>query len=203
MTEILVHANLGHEGVCLIAPVWNLDNRCMYPRAISLMTTRPLQEEVNGPITEKQSRRNKKGRRYATYAVYNTSHETIILPKNQIVGRCQLILQPNEGAYLQEMSAMHRECCWASTRCHATSRFGSLQVCIRCTKSFVPTFIDRLAFPLWTMFTTLRRPRSVWLKPSTLPFGALLRVCRRLVLLVFRASSSAGLRVKCLVAAEW
>ena len=54
MTEILVHANLGYEGVSLISPVWNLDNRCMYPRAISLMTTRPLQEEVNGPITEKQ-----------------------------------------------------------------------------------------------------------------------------------------------------
>ena len=58
---------------------------------------------------EKQRQRNKKGRRYATYAVYNTSHETIILPKNQIVGRCQLILQPNEGAYLQEMSAMQKE----------------------------------------------------------------------------------------------
>ena len=41
--------------------------------------------------------------------MYNTSHETIILPKNQIVGRCQLILQPNEGAYLQEMSTMQKE----------------------------------------------------------------------------------------------
>ena len=109
MTEILVHANLGHEGVCLIAPVWNLDNRCMYPRAISLMTNRPLQEEANGPITEKQRQKNKKGHRFATYAVYNTSHETIILPKNQIVGRCQLILQLNKGAYLQEMSAMQKE----------------------------------------------------------------------------------------------
>ena len=107
MIEILVHANVGYEGVCLIAPVWNLDNRCMYPRAISLMTTRPLQEEVNGPMTEKQRQRNKKGCRYATYAVYNKSHETIILPKNHIVGHCQLILQPNEGAYMQEMSAMH------------------------------------------------------------------------------------------------
>ena len=73
------------------------------------MTTGPLQEELDGPITEKQRQRNKKGCRYATYEVYNTSHETIILPKNQIVGRCQLILQPNEGAYLQEMSAMHQE----------------------------------------------------------------------------------------------
>ena len=109
MREILVHANIGYEGVSLISPVWDLDNRCMYPRAISLMTTRPLQEKVDGPIMEKQRQRNKNGRRYATYAVYNTSHKTIILPKNQIVGQCQLILQPNEGAYLQEMSAMRQE----------------------------------------------------------------------------------------------
>ena len=81
----------------------------MYPRAISLMTTRPLQEKVDGPITEKQRQRNKNGHRYTTYAAYNTSHETIILPKNQIVGQCQLILQPNEGAYFQEISAMHQE----------------------------------------------------------------------------------------------
>ena len=32
-----------------------------------------------------------------------------MLPKNQIVGRCQLILQPNEGAYLQDMAAMQQE----------------------------------------------------------------------------------------------
>ena len=73
------------------------------------MTTRLLQEKVEGPLTEKQRQRNKNGRRYATYAVYNTSHEVITLPKNQIVGRCQLILQPNEGAYLQEMAAMRQE----------------------------------------------------------------------------------------------
>ena len=106
MREILVHTNIGHEGIGLILPVWDLDNRCMYPQAISLMTTRPLQEKVEGPITEKQQQRNKNGRRYATYAVYNTRHEVITLPKNQIVGQCQLILQPNKGAYLQEMAAM-------------------------------------------------------------------------------------------------
>ena len=109
MREILVHANIGHEGVSLISLVWDLDNRCMYPRAISLMTTRPLQEKVDGPIMEKQRQRSKNRSRYATYAAYNTSHETILLPKNQIVGRCQLILQPNEGAYLQEISAMRQE----------------------------------------------------------------------------------------------
>ena len=43
------------------------------------------------------------------YAVYNTSQEVIMLPKNQIVGRCQLILQPNKGAYLQEMAAIRQE----------------------------------------------------------------------------------------------
>ena len=37
------------------------------------------------------------------------SHETIILPKNQLVGQCQLILQPNEVAYQQELSAMRQE----------------------------------------------------------------------------------------------
>ena len=82
MREILVHANIGHEGVILISPVWNLDNRHMCPRAISLMMTLPLQEKVEGPIMEKQRQRNKNGHRYATYAVYNTSHKTIILPKN-------------------------------------------------------------------------------------------------------------------------
>ena len=29
MREILVHANVGYEGVSLISPVWDLDNRCM------------------------------------------------------------------------------------------------------------------------------------------------------------------------------
>ena len=109
MREILVHANLGHEGAILISPVRNLDSRHMCPQAISLMTNRPLQDKEEGPITTKQRQKIKNGRRYATYAVYNTSHKTIILPKNQIMGRCQLILQPNEGAYLQEMSAMCQE----------------------------------------------------------------------------------------------
>ena len=109
MREILVHANIGHEGIGLISPVWDLDNRCTYPRAISLMTTRLLQEKIAGPITEKQQQRNKNGQRYTSYAIYNTSHKVIMLPKNQIVGRCQLILQSNEGAYLQDMAAMQQE----------------------------------------------------------------------------------------------
>ena len=73
------------------------------------MTTQQLQEKVDGPPTEKQRLKNKNGRRYATYAAYNTSHDTILLPKNQIVGRCQLILQPSKGAYLQELSAIRQE----------------------------------------------------------------------------------------------
>ena len=52
---------------------------------------------------------NKNMCQYATYTAYNTSHETIILPKNQLVGQCQLILQPNKGAYQQELSAMRKE----------------------------------------------------------------------------------------------
>ena len=61
MREILVHANMGHDEISLISPVWDLDNRCMYPRAISLMTARPLQEKVDGPITEKKRQRNNAG----------------------------------------------------------------------------------------------------------------------------------------------
>ena len=41
--------------------------------------------------------------------LYNESHDTIILPKNKLVGQCQLILQPNEKAYHQELSAMWQE----------------------------------------------------------------------------------------------
>ena len=33
----------------------------------------------------------------------------MILPKNQLVGQCQLVLQPNEVAYQQELSAMRQE----------------------------------------------------------------------------------------------
>ena len=40
---------------------------------------------------------------------YNTSHDTIILPKNKLVGQCQLIVQPNEAAYHKELSAMWQE----------------------------------------------------------------------------------------------
>ena len=51
MREIIVHANIGHEGAILISPLRDIDNRHMCPRAINLMTTRPLWEEVEGPIT--------------------------------------------------------------------------------------------------------------------------------------------------------
>ena len=49
MKNILVHANIGQEGASLISPIWDPDNRGMYPRAISLMMTQPLQEKVDGP----------------------------------------------------------------------------------------------------------------------------------------------------------
>ena len=38
-----------------------------------------------------------------------TSYDTIILPKNKLIGQCQLILQPNKAAYHQELSAMQQE----------------------------------------------------------------------------------------------
>ena len=57
----------------------------------------------------KQRHKIEKGRRVATYAVYNKSQETIILPKNQLMVRCQLILQPSEEEYLQEMMAIRQE----------------------------------------------------------------------------------------------
>ena len=44
MKEILVQANLGHEGVGLITPAPGGDLCCIHPKAISLMTERPLRE---------------------------------------------------------------------------------------------------------------------------------------------------------------
>ena len=43
--------------------------------------------------------------------VYNTSQEAMILPKNLTVGWCQLVLQPNQDAYVQELAAMQQERC--------------------------------------------------------------------------------------------
>ena len=67
------------------------------------MTEQPLQATKKDPIVFSR-KGNEDMRQYATYAAYNTSHETIILPKNQLVGQYQLILQPNEGVYQQELS---------------------------------------------------------------------------------------------------
>ena len=93
--QFLVHTSLGHEGIGLIMPIARGDLRCMHLKSISHMTEQPLQETEEGPITEKQRKKNENGCRYAMYAAYNASHKTIILPKNQLVGQCQLILQPN------------------------------------------------------------------------------------------------------------
>ena len=43
--------------------------------------------------------------------VYNTSQEAMILPKNLIVGWCQLVLQPSQDTYIQELAAMQQERC--------------------------------------------------------------------------------------------
>ena len=87
MKQILVHANLGHKGIGLITPATGGDLHCIHPKTISLMTERLLQETEEGPITEKQRKKNGNGRHYGTYAAYNASHETIILPKNKLVER--------------------------------------------------------------------------------------------------------------------
>ena len=109
MKRILVHANLRHKGIGLITPATGGDLHCIHPKAISLMTERLLQEMEEGPITEKQRKKNENGRCYGTYAAYNASYETIILPKNKLIGQCQLILQPSEEVYQQELSAMRQE----------------------------------------------------------------------------------------------
>ena len=41
--------------------------------------------------------------------VYNSSLNSIVLLKNQLVGWCQLILQPSNEAYHQELAAMQQE----------------------------------------------------------------------------------------------
>ena len=58
MKQILVHANLGHKGIGLIKPATRGDIRCIHPKAISLMTEWLLQETEEGPITEKQRKKN-------------------------------------------------------------------------------------------------------------------------------------------------
>ena len=109
MKEILVQANIGHKGVRIITPALGGDLRCIHPKAISLITEQPLNDLENKPMTEKQWNKNKNRNRFVTYMAYNASHDTIILPKNKLVGQCQLILQPNEKAYQQELSAMWQE----------------------------------------------------------------------------------------------
>ena len=52
---------------------------------------------------------NENEHHFGTYMAYNASHDTIILSKNKLVGQYQLILQPCEAAYHQELSAMQQE----------------------------------------------------------------------------------------------
>ena len=106
MKEILVHANLGHKGIGLITPLAGGDLCCIHLKAICLMTKQPQNNEEDKAMTAKQQKKNEQGRHFGTYMAYNASHDTIILPKNKLVGQCQLILQPDEAAYHQELSAM-------------------------------------------------------------------------------------------------
>ena len=106
MKEILVHANLGHKGIRLITPLAGGDLHCIHLKAICLMTKQPQSNTEDKAITVKQQKKNENGCCFRTYIAYNASHDTIILPKNKLVGQCQLILQPNKAAYQQELSAM-------------------------------------------------------------------------------------------------
>ena len=112
---------IGYEGIGLITPAYQHRNmggpehstkRCWYPKAISLITEQPLREEKGDkPLTAKQKKKIEGGRRFGTYMVYNTSQEAMILPKNLTVGWCQLVLQPNQDTYVQELAAMQQERC--------------------------------------------------------------------------------------------
>ena len=73
------------------------------------MTEQPQNKVEEKAMMVKQQKKNKQGHRFGTYMAYNASHDTIILPKNKLVGQCQLILQPDEAAYHQELSAMRQE----------------------------------------------------------------------------------------------
>ena len=106
MKEILVHANLGHEGIRLITPAAGGDLCCIHPKAICLMIEQPQNKVEDKAMTVKQQKKNEQGRHFGTYMAYNSSHDTIILPKNKLVGQCQLILQPDKAAYHQELSTI-------------------------------------------------------------------------------------------------
>ena len=88
MKEITVQVPIGHEGIGLITPAdkclgdtWT--RRCIYPKAISLITEQSLREEkVYKPMTAKQRKKIRNGQRFRTYMVYNLSPDSIVLPKN-------------------------------------------------------------------------------------------------------------------------
>ena len=106
MKEILVHANVEHERIGLITPLAGGDLHCIHPKAICLMTEQPQDNVEDKAMMAKHQKKNEQGCRFGTYMVYNASHDTIILPKNKLVGQCQLILQPDKAEYHQELSAM-------------------------------------------------------------------------------------------------
>ena len=58
---------------------------------------------------------------------YNASHDTIILPKNKLVGQCKLILQPNEAAYQQSYPLCDRRDMQKTRRRKKTSKERSSQ----------------------------------------------------------------------------
>ena len=67
----MVLANIGHKGIRLIMPAPRGDLRRIHPKAISLITKQLLGESEDKPMTAKQQKMNKKGRRFRIYMVYN------------------------------------------------------------------------------------------------------------------------------------
>ena len=70
----------------LLMPAPRGDLHCIYPKAIYLITEQPLGESEDDLMTAKQGKKNENRRTFGIYMVYNTSHDTIVLPKNKLVG---------------------------------------------------------------------------------------------------------------------
>ena len=104
--EILVQANIGHKGIGLIMQVPGGNLHCIHSMAINVIAEGPLGESEDKPMTVEQRKKNEKGRRLGIYVVFNSSHDTIVLRKNKLVQKRQLILQSNKEVYHQELPAV-------------------------------------------------------------------------------------------------
>ena len=70
---------------------------------------KPPHDGPDKPLTEKQKKKVDAGIHHGTYMVYNVGPRAVRLLKNEMVGKCQLILQPTQQSYTQELMAMKQE----------------------------------------------------------------------------------------------